>query len=718
MGSIGYGGAVIDEAAAVDMTPPKQNQVRRAGYEYGIPIGGSNASSQAAFSAERLQILTQLYQAYLTCPWLSGPIDLIARTATAGGLQVVYDDPAKDKTVGAILPDDPPEVLRLRRLLRFTNPREDMIQMLRSVATDLWLFGDAYIEIVWLLGEPVALYGLDATTMTVICDEHGEVTGYMQNVDGLRIAQFETGDVIHISLDAPRGGVYGVAPAQKALLPVTAWLFTEATIKENFRRGDPPRIHADLGNISDTDAQRWREQYQVYNLGPKAVGNPIVTLKGGAVTDLQSRKVTDYLEASRQLRDEIVSCMGVPPAKIGIIESGNLGGGTGEQQDKTFRVNTIIPLQALILEKLNYTLVQVGFGISNWRLDFGEIDYRDSKVIEDIRDMRLRNGSWTINRYRDEIDEPPVDGGDEAVIIDRQNMVLVRDLASMSQAGIAAKLKGSALEPDEPVDGQPMTIHKPEPKPTPPALAPFTGQTLPVAGRHRAPEPQPDGLPDPLADDGDGNESAYDRDNRRLSESWQHAYRKRRRLALEAMPKLSEIPDAVTTPGPDLPTDPYWDADAHNHNDVPDYTATDLGVDELQRVIVDPRDIRVDHSYQRPQHADLVRKYAAEPRQRLGERVGLLAIRPDGSMWCVDGQHHTAAAVIDHMTAMTYQQFHSTGPLMEAAVYKRLHDWHGQLHKKDTAANARFGPKQQVKGMPANRRVGTDGVITVQRGQP
>ena len=69
---------------------------------------------------------------------------------------------------------------------------------------------------------------------------------------------------------------------------------------------------------------------------------------------------------------------GVPPAKASIIESGNLGGGTGEAQDKSFRVNTCAPIAELVLEKLNFAIVRMGFGIEGWRLKFEDIDWRDS----------------------------------------------------------------------------------------------------------------------------------------------------------------------------------------------------------------------------------------------------------------------------------------------------------------------------------------------------
>jgi hypothetical protein len=45
---------------------------------------------------------------------------------------------------------------------------------------------------------------------------------------------------------------------------------------------------------------------------------------------------------------------------------------------------------------------------------------------------------WTLSRYRAEIGEP-VPGGDDAVLVDRQNLVLWAQMAEMSRANIAAK---------------------------------------------------------------------------------------------------------------------------------------------------------------------------------------------------------------------------------------------------------------------------------------
>lgn len=541
---------VVQEAkppAAQALTPEyTAQQIRRRGFEFGVPLTSEMPSAQMAASAERQQMLQHLHDAYNTCTWMSASIGVIARTVTAGGLDVVPNDDIPEDEV----PPEPPEVVRLRRLMRFTNPTEDFIQLLRNVITDLMLFGDSYIEVVRLLGEPVALYLLDSTTMTVISDAHGEVTGYRQDVDGLRQAYFHVEDVIHISLDAPRGGLYGVSPAQLALLPTTAWIFTMATIQETFRRGDPPRMHVDLAHYEDNDIQRWREQYQVYNLGPKAVGNPVITSGGGAVQVLDPRKVSDYLDAERVLRDQIIASFGVPPAKVGIIETGNIGGGSGEAQNKSFQVNTIIPIANLLLEKLNFHLVQMGFGITGWHLEFAEVDFRDSVTVENVRDTRLKNGAYSINDYRAELGKPPIDGGDINIIETRQGIVAWDDMEAMSKASIANKAAPmTAAGVNGYVPGLPEPAEEPSPWSSPAAMkaALAAGQIAGVPdvtpNAKQSPSFRPGGPANVGLPEGE-KETAYESDTRALTASWDKAYRARRKQALKQLPGPGRHEDA------------------------------------------------------------------------------------------------------------------------------------------------------------------------------
>lgn len=499
----------------------------RLGFEWGIPAGGANINNTRGFTNTRTELMEQLHDSYMACEPTSDCVDVTARSVTSGGLVLVPDgDIPEGKT-----PSEPPNVQAMRKLMRFTNPREDLVQVLRGVVSDLEIFGDAYLEVSLVLGQPVALYSLDSASMSVLADEHGVVTGYRQYIDMKRSVTLKPEQIIHFSQDAPRGGLYGVGPVQKSLISVTAWLSTAACIVELMRRGDPPRIHADLPRGMPEQAQsRWYESYMTKNLGIKNIGTPIITSGGGHIEEMAHSKVTDYLETLRQLRDDIFQVHGVPPNKGGVVESGNLGGGTGEAQDKTWRVNKIIPIQSIVLEKLNYSLVQVGFGITGWHLEFEEIDFRDSQVVESIRDNRVRTGQYTINRARAEIGEPPVPGGDDPLVMLSRSIVFVKDIGNYTQA-MMNQMNAPLIAAGDDVDLQTGlmgadSVHQPlvglaptgEPRPKTP-----TTVVMPVPP-DAADKPDPQGIP------------PHEVEMQKLRESLAKAYQTRRRRVLKGLP--------------------------------------------------------------------------------------------------------------------------------------------------------------------------------------
>jgi phage portal protein BeeE len=660
--------------------------VTRAGFEYGIPSGGINevrGQIGASTQSDRRTLLQQLYEAYLACPWSWAAVNAIARTITAGGVVAEWDndDGEGDKQA----PPKPPSVLAMERLFEYCNPREDVRQLLRGVITDLMVFADAFIEVVWLGSVPVGLYSLDAPSMYPIADEHGTISGYKQVTEFGQIAEFEPREVIHISLDSPRSGIFGVSPTQANLLPITSWLFAAACAKEVFRKGNPPNIHVDLpAAMSEGEITRWDAQYATRNIGPRNIGTPIITKGGGKIDELQQGSIKEYLEFLDQKRDEILAGYGVPPAKAGVIESGNLGGGTGEAQDKTFRVNTCDPIAELVMEKINFHLGAQGFGVTDWSFRFGSVDMRDSKTVEDIRDMRIRNGIYTLNKARTEVGEPPVDGGDNAVLVDKQNLVLWRDIEVMSTAGIASKAANTGLEPDDtPGEGQPFKLVKKEPEPVPPALAaaaalpPGADPALGVPGAPKKAPPVPGGGKVAAAGVVSKKaakkakkaapkapvEGAIDREWAELSEAWTAAYRQRLALALDELPAVAEHTGQATG--------------GHDHHDKPDYRAVDLGIPgDLERVTVDPGTLHVDHdNYQRARDDEHVARIAAKGKGKLKGRLGLLARRDDGTLWIIDGQHHSAAAVVLGIKKMTYLVFDSTGPDLEARVFDAWQRW-------------------------------------------
>lgn len=442
-------GTPVTEAAKP--TPPGPAKVNRAGFEFGIPPSGlkewSNFNPGIQPGTDRRTELQELHEVYMACPWAWAAVNAIARRVTAGALEFAWHAPDSDGDKEQ--PDRPNEVVAAERLFRFVNERETIRQLLRGVVVDLLVFGDAYLEVGWRGSIPIALWSLDCPTMAPLADDHGKITGYVQQTSYGQRADFTPHQVIHFSLDAPRSGVFGVSPVRAALGPIERWLFAAATQMQTYRRGDPLRLHVDLpARMSQADIKRWLDMYLSTNVGPDNQAHPIVTQHGGVVKELQRGAITAGLEVMTTARDEILAALGVPPAQAGVIESGNLGGGTGESQDRTFQTQTCDPLASLVLDQLQYRLAERGFGVpEEWRLQFADVDFRDSKTVEDIREMRFKYGALTVNGWRAELGEPPVDGGDEALIVSSTGVpIRVRDLEVAAIAGVAKTTAGTGVK--------------------------------------------------------------------------------------------------------------------------------------------------------------------------------------------------------------------------------------------------------------------------------
>jgi 2'-5' RNA ligase len=410
----------------------------RAGYLGDIPRGGSTEYNQGyaqiGGATDRRTLMNQMQQLYVACVWAKSCVDTIARTCSAGGMSIEPDDETDERKETITLS---PQAQKAQNLFDFVNPEQNFRQLLRQIFTDLLIYGDSFIEVVWALGEPIALYSLPCPDMLIEADEHGVVKQYIQRTETDRRAVFEPHEVLHFKFDSPRAGLYGLGPTEGNVHPITTWLFTEGLLKATMEKGNPANLAISWDiNLADNEIKKYSGQHRTRNMGPANVGN-LIDLKGDTkVQELHANAIAEYMATKAQCRDEICGGYGTPPAMVTIIESGNLGGGTGSSQFKSFQVNTCGPLKELVLEVLTFSILGQGFGVTDFRCRLDEIDWRDDAVIEEVSHLRVTDGRWTINRGRDAINEPPVDGGDDAVIIQTRDVVLVKDLAAMSEAAV------------------------------------------------------------------------------------------------------------------------------------------------------------------------------------------------------------------------------------------------------------------------------------------
>jgi len=80
-------------------------------------------------------------------------------------------------------------------------------------------------------------------------------------------------------------------------------------------------------------------------------------------------------------RDEIISAHGVPPYRLGIAETGSLGGSTAEESTEIYKNSIINPRQELLEVLINQHIIwsETGFNTKDWAFKFREIDTKDEE---------------------------------------------------------------------------------------------------------------------------------------------------------------------------------------------------------------------------------------------------------------------------------------------------------------------------------------------------
>jgi len=107
--------------------------------------------------------------------------------------------------------------------------------------------------------------------------------------------------------------------------------------------------------------------------------------EGNVDINLQPLSV-DTKEASFRLyrqdnRDEVLHAHKVPPYRLGINETGNLGGTNAGEASNTYLTSTVLPLKSDDEADINY-LLREEFGLKDWKFQITNIDQRN-----DVRDI-------------------------------------------------------------------------------------------------------------------------------------------------------------------------------------------------------------------------------------------------------------------------------------------------------------------------------------------
>jgi len=336
------------------------------------------------------EIFNQMYE---QTSWVRAVVGVICKAVTARGYTLV---PTKSNP-------DQQNAERLTEFFANCNPNDTFLEILDDITRDEYVFGNAFLEVVpGADGKPKELWNLDATTLRVKADDHGSIQGYVQvprygsatNVD------FSSSEVIHFKLGTKGATLYGLSPLASLILPITVDKFAQAYNRAFFLNGAKIRGVFIMKETTDEQVERNREYLQARAMNPDLAQGDLV-LEG----EIEYRQISinqkdmEFLELREFTRNEILAVYGVPPSKVSIIETGNIGAGTGEHQTQTFYEETILPYQMRLAEKITKQIIRGGFGIQDWAFQFNKraIDEKDQA---DIFNVYLQAGVFTPEEVR------------------------------------------------------------------------------------------------------------------------------------------------------------------------------------------------------------------------------------------------------------------------------------------------------------------------------
>jgi HK97 family phage portal protein len=352
-------------------------------------LGGSPASTEGILPDIDFEIFEQMYE---QTSWVRAVVGVICKAVTARGYSL---SPAKTNA-------DINNAELLQEFFSNCNPNDTLLEILDDITRDIYVFGNAFLEVVYGAdGKPKELWNLDAPTMRVMADEHGAITGYIQTPRSHSgNVYFEPREVIHFKLESRGSTLYGLSPLASLVLPITTDRYSQIYNRAFFLNGAKVRGAFIMKDASPEQVERNRDYMAARAKNPDMAHSDMV-LEG----DIEFRQISttqkdmEFLQLREFTRNEILAVYGVPPSKVSIIETGNIGAGSGDQQTQTFYEETIAPFQMRVAEKLTKHIIRQGFNIPDWSFQFAK-RATDDKEQAEIYSLYIQNGVFSAAEVR------------------------------------------------------------------------------------------------------------------------------------------------------------------------------------------------------------------------------------------------------------------------------------------------------------------------------
>lgn len=287
----------------------------------------------------------------------------------------------------------------------FNNPMglysQDTYAILHSrLWGSLLLLGDAFCEVIYdedYSNVPIGFKYIPCQLMHYY--ENEDQWGFIDN--GHR---FEPENIIHVKEPSLYNDVWGESPidviAHDLTLEILGKDFTQEILE---RKGlDPSGYIKFDSQLNDTAYNQ-----EIARMKAEAHQNRHGTLilRGADFKNIGiSSEDMQYYDMIKDIRDRILATFGMPPYKVGIIETSNLDLGSGNSQDKNFK-KTFQGKAKLFEDAFNKVLGRSAF---HEIFKYNDLDIEDKLVKAQIEDIRIKNGTLLPNEVRKGYGQEPI----------------------------------------------------------------------------------------------------------------------------------------------------------------------------------------------------------------------------------------------------------------------------------------------------------------------
>jgi HK97 family phage portal protein len=371
------------------------------------------------------QVLSGIYD---LVSWVNAGVNEIEKWVNAEGWVIAPKD-------GGGAPRDRE---MLMEFFEARNSDGDYIEDLTAdIVVDSISLGDHHTELGRFdgTGDLAELSTIAGETVHLETDKDGNLIRLVQMEprSGKKIGQVEREDFMQFRRNARGRSLFGSSIFKGLLMAVESDVNSQVWNRDGFKHRNAAARAWIFPQDTSPQAMDANEANITQARGVGGSHQDIMLRAAGGEINIEKLDVTpkdmEYEKMRRMSREEFLGVLGVPPMLLGIIEAGNIGGGTGKDQIRKFVKGTVIPMQRRIARMYTDRIIKAEFGVEGWKFRFSTDDIVDENDRAETEKIYVEAGIKTVDEARETIGLPPLDQVAEEEA-ERAEKMLTKSLSS------------------------------------------------------------------------------------------------------------------------------------------------------------------------------------------------------------------------------------------------------------------------------------------------